>query len=433
MQLRPYQSDLINATRNAFRTARRPLVVLGCGGGKTVCFADMARRHITARSGAYVWFLVHRRELIDQTVETFNTWQIPMDNIYVGMVQTVARRLSEFPTPTLIIFDEAHHATARQWRTIIDYHANVPVVGLTATPIRLDGEPLGDIFDALICGVDSEWLMDNGYLAQYEYFAPRKNDIAWRTRGKDFDMLDVETALEKSQIYGDVAKYIDTTRKTIIYAPTVAMSRRIADTIPGVVHFDGDTPSVRRREIVDKFRRGDIRVLSNCDLIGEGFDVPDCDTVILLRPTRSMALYIQQSMRCLRPRDGKIARIYDLVANVYRHGMPTETRAWSLKMASRCKNPDAEPDLLVRECRACYRVYNGTARTCPYCGNDNGKTRRQIEADKEAELEQVKKIARIERGRAQTLEDLIAVGRSRGYKNPEYWAKMVYNGRSRRT
>lgn len=426
MKLRPYQTQLINDTRNAFKKHNRPLVVLPCGAGKTVCFADMAHRHIKLYNG-YVWFLVHRRELVKQTHDTFREFGIPEDNVFIGMVQTITRHPERYKKPTLIIFDEAHHAKAKSWYNIIEYFSSTPMIGLTATPIRRDGKALGDIFDVLVEGANAEELIKQGYLSEYDYYAPSVSHMEYRLKGTDYDLDDVTAQLLKSKIYGDIKKYIRVDKKTIIYCPSVAFSKSLESL--GVVHFDGDTPKNKRDEIIDKFRKGEIMTISNVDLVGEGFDVPDCDTVILLRPTLSLSLYIQQSMRCLRPALDKRATIYDLVGNVYRHGLPTETREWSLTQDSKVRNASGEEDVIVRRCHKCELIYRGSNSICPYCGNDNGKTRKQIEIDNEIELEQIKKIERRKVGMARTRDELIAIGKARGYKNPVYWANMVLSGR----
>lgn len=394
----------------------------------------MAHKHIEKHNG-YVWFLVHRRELIDQTHETFKAFNIPEDKVFIGMVQTITRHPERYPKPTLIIFDEAHHAKAKTWYNIIDYFNDVPMIGLTATPARRDGKALGDIFDTMIEGVSAQWLIDNGYLAPYDYYAPNVEHMEYKLKGTDYDLDDVTAQLLKSKIYGEIGKYIDYGRKTIIYAPTVAFSQALVQSI-GAVHFDGTTPKNERKRIVDAFRRGDIRILSNVDLIGEGFDVPDCDTVILLRPTMSLSLYIQQAMRCLRPGEGKKAIIYDLVGNCYRHGLPTEEREWSLTKDNKVINASGEPDVIVRRCHNCELVYSGVNSICPYCGHENGKTKRQIEQEQAIELERIEAIerkqAKREVGMTRTLEGLIELGKKRGYKNPRYWAKMIINNRKKR-
>lgn len=435
MQLRDYQSELLNDLRAAIsKGSIKPLAVLPPGAGKTVIFAYIAHQHVL--KGGYVHFYVHRRELLDQTLETFSAMNIPTDNIYVGTVQ---RRTPHDTAPTMIIFDEAHHATAKQWSNIVERWPEAWIVGLTATPVRLDGAPLNDIFDTIVEGVDAEWLIANGWLSDYDYYAPSIASINPKdiliNRGADYDGAAIGDIMLKNKIYGDVMKYIDPQRKNIIYAPSVALSQDLADNIPNSAHLDASTPAKERRRVVKAFKSGKIRVLTNVDLFGEGFDVPDADVAILLRPTKSTALFIQQAMRVLRPMDGKRATIYDLVGNVFTHGLPTMYKDWQLE--GRVKRTYHQADEVeVRMCKNCLRVYKGIAPECPYCKNDNGQTRAEIKAEEEAELERIKREAKRRRNReewqAQTLEELIALGKKRGYKNPRYWADKKMKGRKRR-
>ena len=170
--------------------------------------------------------------------------------------------------------------------------------------------------------------------------------------------------------------------------------------------------------------------------MGEGFNVPDCECCMLLRPTMSLALYIQQSMRCMRYQEGKKAIIIDCVGNCFRHGMPDDDREWSLHGKMKCLNESAEPDIVSRECNRCHRVYSGLAPICPYCGNDNHKTRKQIEQEEQAELEKItaieKRNNRREVGMTKDFNSLVELGRKRGYKNPTYWARCVWNSRQLR-
>lgn len=442
LKLRNYQTDFINNLRNAFKCGfKRVLGVLPCGAGKTISVAYMCVEHLKKRDNGYVWFLVHRQELIQQTIDTFNNNGIPTDNILIGMVQTISRHVDRYSQPSMIIIDECHHSTASQWLKIIDSYPTTPLIGLTATPCRLDGKPLGAIYEKLVIGVDSDYLLENGYLSQYDYYAPKTNikDGDYKIKGSDYDMADVVDRFEKAKIYGDVLSKIDLTRKIIIYSPSVAYSRNLVQIINEhfkavvAVHFDGDTPDKERKQIISDFKNGKIRILSNVDLIGEGFDVPDCDCVMLLRPTKSTALYIQQSMRCLRPAFNKHAIIYDFVGNVFRHGMPTDKREWSLSDVVKCKNPSSVPELLVRECKSCYLVYKGNARICPYCGHDNGKTKAQIEQEEQAELERIKAVERKKQrqevGMCRDYDSLVMLAKKRGYKNPAYWAQTIINAR----
>lgn len=435
MELRPYQLNVIHRTREAFSEgSKRPLVVLPCGAGKTVCFAYMARNHVQKNPNNVVWFMVHRRELIDQTLDTFSRMNLDMTNIQVGMVQSYKKMKGK---PSLIIFDEAHHSTANTWKRIIEENNQVPLIGLTATPARMNGDPLGNIFDNLVIGPQPEELIKQGFLSEFDYYAPKLNinESAFVIKGGDYDQMAVTEEFEKAKIYGDISKHIDLNRKTIIYSPSIKFSKELCERIPGVVHFDGGTPKEERDRIVKDFRDGKIRILSNVDLIGEGFDVPDCDTIMLLRPTRSLTLYIQQSMRGLRPSQNKRAIIYDFVGNVFRHGFPTEDREWTLEQKIKLRNNTEFKDILVRQCGHCYRIYKGTQAECPYCKHNNGKTRKQIEEEQQADLEKItevkRKEERREQGMAKSLGELIAIGHKRGYKNPVFWAKQIWKHRRR--
>lgn len=438
MQLRDYQIDLLNNTRIKARHSKSVLSVLPCGGGKTIMFAYLCENHIKKHPDGYIWFLVHRQELIDQTIKTFDDNHINRDRVLIAMVQTVSRHLDRYLAPSLIVFDEAHHATAKTWTNITDFYPSIPLIGLTATPCRLDGSSLGNIFSELSVGVSAEWLIRNKYLSEYDYYAPKIDfdEASWKIKGSDYDLNTVTESMSNPKIYGDILKYIDFNRKTIVYAPSIKFSKDLAEKIgPLCRHFDGDTDKKERKQIIQAFRNGDIRVLTNVDLIGEGFDVPDCDCCILLRPTMSVALYIQQACRCLRYREGKRAVIYDLVGNVFKHGMPTDEREWSLTKKVKCRNASGEKDLLVRTCSGCYRIYKGTNPICPYCGHNNGKTKKQIEIEKQAELERIteleKKKERQEVGMCRDFASLVELGRKRGYKNPAYWAQCILNGRNR--
>ena len=179
LQLRDYQTETAELARQAFRAKNRSiLIVLPCGAGKTVLFAYIAQQ--AQKKGKKVLFLVHRGELLDQTIATFDKFGIQRDTIDIAMVQKTANQFKkgDIPAYDLIIFDEAHHSTSKTWRTIIDSQPQAKIVGLTATPCRLDGKPLGDIYEHLIVGISANSLINRGFLSEYEYFAPTVTDLS---------------------------------------------------------------------------------------------------------------------------------------------------------------------------------------------------------------------------------------------------------------
>lgn len=174
-QLHEYQQTLVNKARQSYLDGfKAPCVVAPCGAGKSVIISEIAR--LTTLKSNRVLFLVHRRELIDQIQNTFRLNGVDMTLVEFGMVQTIVRRLDKTPKPTLIITDESHHGLASSYRKIYDYFEQVPRLGFTATPIRLNGSGLGDINDILIEEVDAEWLVENGFLSPYKYYAPKLID-----------------------------------------------------------------------------------------------------------------------------------------------------------------------------------------------------------------------------------------------------------------
>lgn len=429
--LRDYQSIIIHKVYQAMLEGfKKPLVVLPCGGGKTVVFAYMASQ--TQQKGNKVWFLVHRRELLDQTVETFKRFGIPMDNIFVGMVATVARRLDKMSPPDLIVIDEAHHASAATWKRIIERFDKAWLIGLTATPCRLDGKPLGQIFDTLIEGPTVSQMIRSGWLSDYRYLAPTVTDLSGlKKRGADYDRTDAADALMKRAIYGDVIQHWKAHAdglKTIVYCTTIEHSRAMAHEfrIVGIraAHFDGNTPTKERRETVKAFRDGEITVLCNVDLIGEGFDVPDCWCCVLLRPTMSTGLFIQQSGRALRPQPGKTAVILDHVGNYIRHGLPATDRDWSLtERIKPVKQYREDGLLLVRQCEFCFHTFETGPEFCPACGMSVRKTQEEIKRIEEIKLkeiterqaEQMKRNQRKQEGMARSYEDFRRIAKERGY------------------
>lgn len=434
LNLRDYQTDIITKTHQSMKSRhKRPLVCLPTGAGKTVVFAWLANQ--TQKNNKTVWFLVHRRELMDQTVETFSRFGIPMDRIHIGMVATVANHPEKLPRPDLIIFDEGHHAAAGTWRKIASRFPDAFLVGLTATPCRLDGKPLGEIYDDLIVGVSSKQLINTGFLSQYRYFAPAVADMGGlKRKGSDYDMEQAGEMLTRRAVFGDVIrhwrKYADGLQ-TIVYCSSIKHSQATAEAFQAdginAVHFDGNTPGAERKQIVSDFRAGKITVLTNVDLIGEGFDVPDCHCCILLRPTTSLGLFIQQAGRALRPQPGKVAVILDHVGNYTRHGLPDDDREWSLNETVKPpKEYSEDGKLIVRQCTKCYGTFKTGPAVCPYCGAVIESTRKELENIESIELQQItaveKKQKRIEVGRARSYKELIQIGQERGYAPG--WAYM---------
>ena len=440
IELREYQQDLYNKTQSAFRQGnKRVLVTVGCGAGKSYIFAKMAEN-----TKGSVLVLTHRRELLDQTGGLFREHGI---DARVEMILTEANRLGQYERPSLIITDEAHLSRSNSWMKVLDYY-NTHTVGFTATPVRLDGKPLGDIYDSLVTGVSVKWLIENERLAPYEYYAPTVVEAdGLRVQAGDYVIKDMEQLMSDRAIYSDVLKSWERLakgQKTIAYCVSVKHAEETAAMFREAgypaVEIDGGTPPKRRAQIMEDFRNGKIMVLCNVGIISEGVSIDDVTCCLLLRPTESHALYWQQGMRAMRYQPGKVATIIDCVGNYSRNPLFDADVEWSLSQPLRKKPRINEVgDFSIRTCPRCFKVFK-TASLCPYCGCEYPLHPREIKARQDIELaritaeeaeeaERKRKLARMEQGKAKTFPELLAIGRERGYKNPAAWAQMVMRGR----
>ena len=444
MELRPYQLDLFQKTQTAFLQGhRRVLVVAPCGAGKSYLFAEMVRK---SRGEALV--LTHRQELKEQHERLFR--KLGIENARVAMILTEANRLGEYPTPALIVTDEAHLSRSNSWMRVLE-HYNTWTVGFTATPIRLDGKPLGDVYSELVEGVDTKWLIDHQNLAPYEYYAPTLVETdGLRTVAGDYVVSDLEKLMNERAVYGNVVETYGRFapgERSIAYCVSVEHARRTAAAFNSAgiraEILSAGTSAGRRGQILDDFRRGVVTVLCNVGIISEGVSIDEVTCCMLLRPTQSVALGVQQMMRCMRYLPGKTAKIIDFVGNYTRIGLPDDEREWSLGEPLKRKPPlDGNGDFYIRTCPECYLTFK-TAPICPFCGHTYPLHPREIKAHEEIQLKRIteeemarveaeKRRARAEQGRAQTFEELVALGKAKGYKNPAYWAAQVMRGRSRR-
>ena len=451
MILRPYQHKIIEETRALMRQGVKSILITSpTASGKTVLVAHMLK---TAESrGLASFFIVHRRELVKQSTITFsavgvrhgicaaNFQEDKRPLVQIASIQTLARRYQRYRKPSLVIWDESHHCAANTWKTI---HAAFPEafhIGLTATPQRLDGQGLKPYFSRMVNGPSVEWLINQKYLSPYKLYAPVSINLAGlHTSMGDFVKSELSDRVDKPSITGDAiqqyTKYA-TGKRAVVFAVSIEHSKHIAAQfnatgIPAA-HIDGETDIVMRDYNIERFREGKIKVLSNVDLCGEGFDLPALEAAILLRPTKSLGLYLQQCGRTLRISPGKShAIILDHVGACATHGLPDDERTWTLD--GREKHSDNGKGITVKICSQCFGAQRPGSKVCRYCGHEFEVESRQVE-QKDGELSeidvmQLRRERLISQGRCQTLDELIAEGKRRGYKRPFFWAKYVMNAR----
>jgi superfamily II DNA or RNA helicase len=407
--LRPYQSEGIEKIRNSYRNGnKRPLFVLATGAGKTLTFSYITMQSVN--KGLTVWVMAHKDDLIGQISESLQRFQIrhgiiqggryvtPNLNCYVVSIPTIARRLGKYPAPDLIIIDEAHHSTAGNYVKILDYYPNAKVLGVTATPCRSDGRGLGDVFDDMIIGPTVYELINGGYLVMPRYYNPKSESLETELKSVkklagDYNNKDLAEAVKRAALYGDI---ITNYREKCGGVPAVVfcvnvehaneMARRFSAAGFTAANVDGTMDKTEVREILRKLGTGEIQVVTSCNLISEGTDIPAIGCAILARPTQSLSLYLQQVGRALRPFGGKdYAIILDHANNFGRFGHPVTEREWSLsgeKTKSRKSDEERLPDALpTSHCKACGFVWlkkDKDDTRCPDCGHET-KPRRNLE------------------------------------------------------
>jgi len=402
MQLRPYQSAAFDSIRACYaRGVRRALYVAPTGSGKTVTFAYIARN--AAAKNNRVCIGVHRRELLKQTSEKLEHSHGRIsaglserrdELIQVASVQTLVNRLDAYQFD-LIIIDEAHHSTASTYMRIIEANPRARVLGVTATPVRLSGTGLGDLFQEMIIGPSVRELTAAGMLAPAEIYAPMTIDLVGvhRARG-DYAKKGLALASDKPHITGCAVahykKYSDGL-PAIAFCVSVQHAEHVAEKFRAAGYVakrvDGAMDQRERDAAIAGLGNGSIQVLTSCDLISEGVDVPVVACGILLRPTQSLGLYLQQVGRILRPSPGKTAAIIlDHAGNTLRHGLPCEDREWSLERGAvpRARALDEEDDPHIRQCSQCFNIHEW-ASTCPACGFEYPLRPRIVE-EREGEL-----------------------------------------------
>ena len=451
VRLRQYQVAAIEGLRAVVRSGKRSaLLVLPTGAGKTVVFVEIAKA--AAAKGNSTLILVHRRELITQASNKLKAIGVDhgiiaagfpptYSQIQIASVQTLVRRLDKIKIdPALVIIDEAHHAVAGSWDKILNHFSGAIHIGVTATPCRLSGEGLGLRFSALVSGPSVAELVESGFLSPHRVFAPPVlADLSKvKTRAGDYANDQLSEAMDRPTITGSA---VHTFRlradglPAIAFCCSVAHAKSVCQSFQSAGYrarlVTGDMPMEERDDAISGLADGRTQILCSVDVVSEGTDVPAVSCAILLRPTQSESLYLQQVGRILRPQAGKIAIVLDHVGSTVRHGFVDDLRDWSLDSKKRKRNDEPAPS--VRQCPQCFAAFKPQP-VCPCCGFIFPvKPKRQL-TQREGELKEMRRQDAIERrekrkeqGRARTLPELLALAKRKGYKPG--WAYKIFYGR----
>ena len=445
IELRGYQEEALNESREAFRKGGQGVcVVLPCRAGKSYIMGSMTE---TAKGNVLI--LAHRHSLITQHKELLEKLGILKSNVRIASVFTEAKRLEQHSPDeiSLIIIDEAHLSEAASYRKVCEYYNKAKRVLFTATPARLDGKPL-TLADTLVVGVTAAELISKGSISDYDYYAPDLNidlDSVGMVAG-EYNNGQLTDLMCKSAIYGDVLKYykqLGENRQAIAYCTSVKHSEQTAAMFEAngisAVSIDGGMSIKERDARMMRFKNGEVQILCNCNLISEGITIPNASVALLLRPTQSLPLFIQQACRVLTPVPGKKATIIDFVNNVQRHGLPTDSHEWSLaEPVKKRKQFNEDGTLSIRQCPMCFKVFK-TAPKCPFCGHEwevKGRELQQVqavelkkyEAEQAKKAEQERKYRRQEVGMAKTREALQEIAQRRGYDKNWVWKMCKLKG-----
>lgn len=460
-----FQEKMIADGKEALRTYKHVLWVLSTGGGKTIIATLIALG--VFKKEKRVIFCVHRDFLLDQTADAFKSVGIDYTflaagrpfyhrkNVIIASIDTLKRRLHEVDCPDLLIIDEAIHSAAAGWAKVIEYYQNQGcyTIGLCACPERSSGKGLKTWFKKIVEGPSMAWLIENGYLSKYKVFAPSTPDLTGvHVRNGDYVTSEVSDRMNKPSITGNaIAEYkkIADGKQGVAFCCSIEHSKAVCAAFIeagySAVHIGSDTDKKERKKSLADFREGKIKILTSVDIFSEGFDLPAVEYGAFLRPTKSLNLYMQQVGRILRAAPGKeFAYIADHADNVRQFGLPDEKREWTLEDKEKGSREAGDKTILVRQClpaedadgimRGCHFCHKPSP-SCPNCGRIYKIESREIETKdgdlQELKIQQQKKQARQQQGRAATLDELIEVGKSRGYRFPVQWAKKVFKGRNR--
>lgn len=455
--LRDYQRDLISKAKRSMASGNKSVLIQAAtGAGKTALASSMVKGAYD--KGNVAFFTVHRKDLIKQTAGAFDEFGIPYSyiasgyplnpyaKVFICSIDTLKNRLDGDVVPNVVFVDECHMANSAGWSKVISNYKSkgAYIVGLSATPWRLDGSGLGDNFADMVCGPSMEWLIAHGYLSQYRYFAPSTIDTTGIGMvAGDYNKGQLAERMEQDAvIVGDAIKYYKSHAsgmRAVCYCVSrkhsLATVDKFKDAGINAAHIDGETPMAERARLIGLFADGIIQVLCNVELITTGFDLAaqvgrdvTIDCVILLRPTQSLSLYLQMVGRGLRPKDYP-AIILDHAGNAHRHGLPAEPREWSLSARAKKGRGNSEPSIPTRQCTSCFYVHSPRPE-CPHCGFVYPIKFREVD-EVDGELQELS-AGLLLQGKIETtevesrqLQHLIAHGRKKGYKNPEFWAAKV--------
>lgn len=481
--LHDYQAKAVADARHVLYEQDRDsvLIVAPTGAGKTHISCDIIARSVPAE--IKTWVIVHRDHLVEQFSDRLKRFGVDHGVIapnraeqYEKLVQVCSvftlphRQFLPSELPEITHFDEAHHLAANTWQKIRTMTRGAKHLGYTATPIRGDGKGLAttygsdgssnlDGFDAMILTVSPVELVRLGVLVEPIVKQP-PSDLtmkgARKKKSGDFNDKDVVSAVRSSHITGDaVAHYLSNCPNTpgVVFCANVELAIEQAEEfnkagVPAAALY-GEMSFYQKRAVLEQLANGTILIVTSCDLISEGFDLPVCGYVGLCRPTASLGLYLQQVGRALRGAPGKeFAYVLDHAGNSKRFGHPLITHQWTLDGIDRKQAKEIEEQAkALKRCPQCFTMNYAIRDICQACGAPLPKNRCTLEThdgelillefdeNQAALAEKALKKKRLgqrlhEATKSLKLSDFQAIAKDEGYKPG--WAQVMWQRALRR-
>ena len=362
IKLFDYQEDMKERIEKALRLHRSVMAQMPTGTGKTYLLTAVIDSFVSNNPMEKVWIVAHRRELvsqIDETVRKFHSYSASntsslLSSVKAMSIQWLMRHYDEIEEePGMIVIDEAHHALAKTYKEMWERFPKAKILGLTATPCRLNGKGFTDLFDVLVQSWAVPEFISKGRLATYDFVSIKPDGVTQRLinslqkRGADGDyqnkemdmLLNKKPSIER--LYRSLEEY-GKDRKGIVYAINISHAQKITKLYQehGVkaIAIDSKTPATERQQDIEAFKKGDIQVLVNVDIFSEGFDCPDVEFVQLARPTLSLAKYLQMVGRGLRVAKGKKNCVIIDNVGLYRvFGLPSQVWNWKAMFEGKLK------------------------------------------------------------------------------------------------
>lgn len=476
--LREDQEDVRTKLRVALRSHGSVLAYAPTGFGKTVLSSALIR--LIVEAGKRVIFAVHRIALLKQTAVTLEGFDIPYSyiaagyhhNIYrkvqIASIDTLKNRLGKYPADYLFI-DEAHLSASAGWAAVVAHYKSIgtKIIGLSGSPIRLDGKPLGSVWDTMVLGPSPRELIEQGHLSKYRAFSPKGLDTSGlHVRGGSYIQSELEDLVSGKAVMSNGVKHwrqLAEGKRTIAFAPSIKRSQELAaefqsSGIPFVA-LDADTPQTDRDRAFVALADRQLMGIINVNLFSEGFDMSaqvgrdvPIECVLDMYPTASLARHLQKHGRGLRKKP-EPAILIDMVGAFARDdlGLPDWDREWTLdgKENGKAKNAQAER---ARKCPVCFADHEPGPR-CLSCGHVyevKGRKIKEVDGEmEEIDVDAARRARKVEHNnmardladkliRGVDLKDpalekeveyLLKTSTARQSRSPEKWAAHVISAR----